>query len=84
MYWMFLTIILIIQMTLNASTFSDELFLQVFSYLDPWQLSVIERVDKHFMRLANDQMVSSPKSLSPKKTPSGSSRCPASCGRSST
>ncbi|CDZ98294.1 WD40/YVTN repeat-like-containing domain [Phaffia rhodozyma] len=44
-------------LTLDASTLSDELFLEVFSYLSPWDLSMIERVDRHFSRLANDSLL---------------------------
>lgn len=42
---------------LTAASLSDEIFLCIFSYLDWSSLSAVERVDKHFMRLANDPLV---------------------------
>lgn len=49
---------------LTAASLSDEIFLCIFSCLDWSSLSAVERVDKHFMRLANDPLVrSNPLSL---------------------
>lgn len=44
-------------LTLDARSLSDELFLSILVYLSPYDLSAVERVDRHFLRLANDPIL---------------------------